>query len=142
MKLSVKRITALLMTALLLCLCLAPAATAEEGAADAAAQETAEPTEAPKLSAAQLQAQGILTVGAKGEDVKKLQQRLKDLGYLSGKVDGAFGGGTKRAVIAFQLLLLASIIGYVQTLSLVLLQIVNQTGYTLKIEFLKKPVDK
>ena len=102
MKLSVKRITALLMTALLLCLCLAPAATAEEGAADAAAQETAEPTEAPKLSAAQLQAQGILTVGAKGEDVKKLQQRLKDLGYLSGKVDGAFGGGTKRAVIAFQ----------------------------------------
>jgi N-acetylmuramoyl-L-alanine amidase len=54
------------------------------------------------MTPAQLQAQGILTVGAKGEDVKKLQQRLKDLGYLSGKVDGAFGGGTKRAVIAFQ----------------------------------------
>ena len=43
-------------------------------------------------------------------------------------------------VIAFQLLLLASIISYVQTLSLVLLQIVNQTGYTLKLEFLKKPI--
>ena len=41
-------------------------------------------------------------MGAKGEDVKKCQQRLKDLGYLNGKVDGAFGGGTKRAVIAFQ----------------------------------------
>lgn len=44
------------------------------------------------------------------------------------------------SVIAFQLLLLASVIGYVQSLTLVLLQIVNQTGYTLKLEFLKKPV--
>lgn len=51
-----------------------------------------------------------------------------------------WGSAWEGAVIAFQLLLLASIIGYVQTLSLVLLQIVNQTGYTLKIEFLKKPV--
>ena len=44
------------------------------------------------------------------------------------------------AVIVFQLLLLASVIGYVQSLTLVLLQIINQTGYTLKLEFLKKPV--
>ena len=51
-----------------------------------------------------------------------------------------WGSAWEGAVIAFQLLLLASIISYVQTLSLVLLQIVNQTGYTLKIEFLKKPV--
>ena len=97
MKMSLKRITALLMTAVLLCLCTVPAALAENPA-ESAPQETAE----PKVSAAELQAQGILTVGAKGEDVKKLQQRLKDLGYLNGKVDGAFGGGTKRAVIAFQ----------------------------------------
>ena len=51
-----------------------------------------------------------------------------------------WGSAWEGAVIAFQLLLLASIIGYVQTLSLVLLQIVNQTGYTLKLEFLKKPI--
>ena len=51
-----------------------------------------------------------------------------------------WGNAWEGAVIAFQLLLLASIIGYVQTLSLVLLQIVNQTGYTLKLEFLKKPI--
>ena len=110
MKQPVKRIAVCLMTILLLCLCLIPAAMAEgtaEGAAqtatqETAAQETAEPTEKPKATAAELQEQGILTVGAKGEDVKKLQQRLKDLGYLSGKVDGQFGGGTKRAVIAFQ----------------------------------------
>ena len=73
-----------------------------ETAPEATAQATEEPTEKPKVSAADLQAQGILTVGAKGEDVKKCQQRLKDLGYLNGKVDGQFGGGTKRAVIAFQ----------------------------------------
>ena len=73
----------------------------------ASAEETTGPetTEAaPKetLSPAELQAMGILSVGAKGEEVSRLQQRLKDLGYLSGKVDGQFGGGTRRAVIAFQ----------------------------------------
>ena len=40
--------------------------------------------------------------GAKGEEVKPIQQRLKDLGYLTGSVDGDFGGGTERAVSAFQ----------------------------------------
>ena len=70
--------------------------------AESPAQATEAPTEKPKVSAADLQAQGILSYGAKGDDVKRLQQRLKDLGYLSGKVDGEYGGGTKRAVIAFQ----------------------------------------
>ena len=96
MKQSVKRIAALT-AAVLMCLCTVPAAVAE-GAPQAAAEPEAKTT----MTAAQLQAQGILSVGAKGEEVKKLQQRLKDLGYLSGKVDGQYGGGTKRAVIAFQ----------------------------------------
>jgi O-antigen/teichoic acid export membrane protein len=51
-----------------------------------------------------------------------------------------WGKAWEGSVIAFQLLLLASVIGYVQSLTLVLLQIVNKTGYTLKLEFLKKPV--
>lgn len=51
-----------------------------------------------------------------------------------------WGNVWEGAVIVFQFLLLASVIGYVQSLTLVLLQIVNQTGYTLKLEFLKKPV--
>ena len=101
MKQSMKRIAVLLAATLLLCLWLAPSATAES-TPEATVQATEAPTEKPKVSAAELQAQGILTVGAKGEDVKKCQQRLKDLGYLNGKVDGQFGGGTKRAVIAFQ----------------------------------------
>ena len=75
----------------------------------ARAEQAPDPaTEAPAATPAvthtpaEKQAMGILTVGAKGDDVTRLQQRLKDLGYLSGKVDGQFGGGTKRALIAFQ----------------------------------------
>ena len=103
MKQSLRQIAALLTAVLLLCLCLAPAAAespadTEQTTTQAADEQEAKTTMTPD----QLQAQGILTVGAKGEEVKKLQQRLKDLGYLSGKVDGQFGGGTKRAVIAFQ----------------------------------------
>lgn len=40
--------------------------------------------------------------GAKGENVRLLQQRLKDKGYLAGAVDGDFGGETERSVSAFQ----------------------------------------
>ena len=43
-----------------------------------------------------------LQKGSKGDEVKKLQQRLKDLNYLSGGVDGDFGNGTASAVSAFQ----------------------------------------
>ena len=41
--------------------------------------------------------------GSTGDQVKKLQQRLKDLGYFSGSVDGKYGEGTMAAVMAFQL---------------------------------------
>ncbi len=40
--------------------------------------------------------------GDKGDDVAKLQQRLIELGYLSGNVDGYFGAGTEKAVEAFE----------------------------------------
>ena len=43
-----------------------------------------------------------LEYGSEGEEVKKLQQKLKDLGYLSGNADGKFGAATEAAVIAFQ----------------------------------------
>ena len=43
-----------------------------------------------------------LESGDSGETVKKLQKRLIELGYLSGKADGKFGSGTKDAVKAFQ----------------------------------------
>ncbi len=44
----------------------------------------------------------ILRLRDKGDDVRKMQQRLKDLGYLSGNVDGSFGNQTYRAVLTFQ----------------------------------------
>lgn len=40
--------------------------------------------------------------GSQGEKVWKLQERLRDLGYYTGEVDGQFGPGTRDAVIAFQ----------------------------------------
>ena len=77
MKQSVRRIAAWIMVMLLLCPAVSALAEgAEESApaantAEPAPQETAEPTERPKVSAAELQSQGILTVGAKGDEVTK-----------------------------------------------------------------------
>lgn len=45
---------------------------------------------------------GTLRVGSTGSAVTQLQQRLKDLGYYTGKVDGDFGAGTETALKAFQ----------------------------------------
>ena len=40
--------------------------------------------------------------GSSGDQVKEIQQRLKDWGYYKGKVDGKYGKETENAVIAFQ----------------------------------------
>ncbi len=41
-------------------------------------------------------------MGSTGEEVRKIQKKLKELGYLSGTVDGIYGSKTKKAVISFQ----------------------------------------
>jgi len=87
------------LAALLMVMLLLPLFTA---GAESTAEATEQPTPAVTHTPAELQAQGIFTVGASGDEVTRLQQRLKDLGYLNGKVDGKYGGGTKRAVISFQ----------------------------------------
>ena len=43
-----------------------------------------------------------LKFGAKGQEVKQVQQRLKDLRYYSGSVDGTYGSGTQESVRNFQ----------------------------------------
>ena len=43
-----------------------------------------------------------LRSGSRGSEVKELQQRLKDLGYYTGSIDGVYGSGTIKAVLAFQ----------------------------------------
>lgn len=45
---------------------------------------------------------GALKEGAKGQEVRELQQRLQDLGYYTRTVDGTFGAGTTAALKDFQ----------------------------------------
>ncbi|MBE5801621.1 MAG: hypothetical protein E7319_04965 [Clostridiales bacterium] len=44
----------------------------------------------------------LLKPGVEGDEVKRLQQRLKELGYYTGEVDGQYGQGTQLAVMLFQ----------------------------------------
>ena len=44
----------------------------------------------------------VLEVGSSGADVKKVQQKLIDWGYLDGTADGRYGAKTQSAVKAFQ----------------------------------------
>lgn len=59
------------------------------------AEPTATPTPAPS-------AVPVLKIGQKSEQVKQMQERLVQLGYLTGSADGDFGSGTKQAVKDFQ----------------------------------------
>ena len=43
----------------------------------------------------------FLRIGASGPKVLELQQRLKQLGFNPGKLDGDFGPGTEAAIMAF-----------------------------------------
>lgn len=65
------------------------------------AQSTPIPTAAP-TSAPTSEAARTLKKGSTGTDVKKLQQALIDLGYLSDTADGTFGAKTQDAVTLFQ----------------------------------------
>ena len=61
-------------------------------------------TAAPSTDTGSNTAAGYSTLvrGDSGDNVRKLQSRLKELGYLSGSADGSFGGQTESAVKAFQ----------------------------------------
>ncbi len=66
----------------------------------AAYKFTAQPIADTALELAQEAA--VLRQGSRGGEVKEVQRRLKQWGYYTGAVDGIFGAGTKKAVIAFQ----------------------------------------
>jgi len=62
-------------------------------------------TPTPSLAPPQLYAKAtepLLRMGSISNEVKDLQQKLKDLGYYGGDIDGQFGSGTKNAVMLFQ----------------------------------------
>lgn len=44
----------------------------------------------------------MLRSGSEGEEVERVQARLKELGYYEGEIDGQFGPGTRTAVTLFQ----------------------------------------
>jgi len=90
---------------------LVASASAEEDFAQASPVQAAESTPAPASAAVQsvstpapavADTSGLLRQGSRGERVKQLQSRLKELGYYSGEVDGDFGSATMRAVKSFQ----------------------------------------
>ena len=59
---------------------------------------TAQPATAPP--AAPLAA--AVTIGSIGDDVRRVQERLTELGFQPGPADGQFGSGTQQAVWAFK----------------------------------------
>ena len=73
------------------------------GTAAAAATATPKPTATPKATPTATPASdGVLRKGDKGSEVKALQQKLIQLGYLTGKADGVYGIKTMEAVKAYQ----------------------------------------
>ncbi|MDD3334866.1 MAG: peptidoglycan-binding protein [Eubacteriales bacterium] len=60
------------------------------------------PTPKPTTTTTTSTGSSSLKTGSTGTEVKTLQQRLKDLGYYKGSVDGSYGAGTANAVKAFQ----------------------------------------
>ena len=47
-------------------------------------------------------AETLSKVGSRGDEVRRIQKKLKELGYYTGTVDGIFGARTQSAVKAFQ----------------------------------------
>ena len=66
------------------------------GVADVDTQEALEASDAPEKGGV------TLKQGMSGDAVKRLQNRLIELGYMTGTADGGFGASTKAAVEPFQ----------------------------------------
>ena len=49
-----------------------------------------------------LQADAAITWGSQGQDVRTLQQKLKNAGYYTGSIDGIFGTATYEAIKKYQ----------------------------------------
>ncbi len=72
-------------------------ATAKSSSTKVTVKPTAKPTATPNLSK-----DYYLEKGSSGKKVKTLQNRLIELGYLSGKATGEYDSATRAAVLAFQ----------------------------------------
>ncbi|TWI59816.1 C40 family peptidase [Halalkalibacter nanhaiisediminis] len=71
--------------------------------ATAVTMEQVQPSPAPTTSSATpAQSNTVIRVGSTGQAVERLQQRLRDLGYFQGTVNGQFNETTSEAVRRFQ----------------------------------------
>ena len=77
------------------------AVTYKQAYATATPKPTPKPTATPKPTSTP-RTDIYLEPGSTGDNVKKLQNRLIELGYLTGTADGVYGGATEAAVRAFQ----------------------------------------
>lgn len=50
----------------------------------------------------EVQIEPVMKMGDRGEEVKALQTRLNELGFLTGRADGIFGEKTEKAVVEFK----------------------------------------
>lgn len=75
--------------------------TAPVGSASTPVPTSAAPATVPKVALDR-----TLSDGVTGDDVRRLQQRLTDLGFDPGPIDGAYGTLTEQAVWAFEKLVL------------------------------------
>ncbi|MBR2854107.1 MAG: peptidoglycan-binding protein [Clostridia bacterium] len=73
-----------------------------KSAKEAKATATPTPTPTTKTKATPTPTPTVLKTGTKGTKVKELQNKLIQLGYLTGKADGVYGAKTAEAVKAFQ----------------------------------------
>jgi len=78
----------------------AASAVATTAASGSSAKATATPKATTKATPSPTP--GTLKQGDKGDEVRALQNKLIELGYLTGKADGVFGQKTLAAVVAFQ----------------------------------------
>jgi hypothetical protein len=65
-------------------------------------------TVSPSTTEASSHLSGTIGFGSYGDDVRMVQQRLKELGFEPGPVDGAFGELTRAAVWAYEKLVLGT----------------------------------
>jgi peptidoglycan hydrolase-like protein with peptidoglycan-binding domain len=74
-------------------------ASSSQPQATSATTDGPAPTLPPPL---EIEEGGVLTVGAEGPAVRRLQEALAALGYDPGTPDGVFGPATRSAVMDFQ----------------------------------------
>ena len=72
----------------------------------------------------------LSSFGSRGEEVRQIQRKLRSLGFYTGSIDGIFGSGTKKAVIAFQKSCGIKADGIAGPTTLLYLGITSSSGYS------------